>query len=65
MHHPKAHLNIVLEEVPAGVAGRLSRRTAARVQAQSPAWLRHRERRVARAERVAKTVAAKRTTQQQ
>ena len=60
MHHPKAHLTIVVEEVPELAAAKLSNRTARRLAPENPAWLRHRNKREARAERTARVVAAKR-----
>jgi large subunit ribosomal protein L22 len=54
MHHPKCHLTVVVEEVPAATAEKLSRRTARRVMPETPAWLRHRMKREQRAARIAR-----------
>jgi ribosomal protein L22 len=61
MHHPKAHLTVILEEQPAGAAGRLSRRNALVAPAEGAppaAWQRHREKRLARAKRAARAAGA-------
>lgn len=60
MHHPKAHLTIVVEEVPELAAARLSNRTARRLSPENPAWLRHRNKREARAQRIARIVTTRR-----